>query len=147
MIFALGAFSLVPLLRFRGQAKNASPTTLLNTPTTIVTLDLGTVVANDIILIQAYALCVKGGTGGRTYFEVSKDSGTGTFLCGEMVSGAVAEIDNQAAGSGIDRFFSAMFRVNAGGTLVLKLAGTSIGSNGTNGGDNNGLHVLVLKGS
>jgi len=126
---------------------NSGSADITTAPATLVTLGSIDVLAGDMILIQGYSYGTKGGTAGNVAIECTKDSGTATL---EFYGPSVAisslfgdELPVLAAGSYSGRI-NGSIKATAAGTVVLKLTGTSAGSDITSAG--HALHAMVLRG-
>jgi len=128
----------------RTEVTNSGSGITIATGTTLTTLDLGSVVAGDRIIVSALVYATKGGTAGIVIASAGKNSGGATVLAydsfGDLRSSkfvvAIAT-DWQVPVGGI-------LRVTVSGTLVLSLTATSVGSDSTSG--YGAIHAIVLKG-
>lgn len=128
------------LLRANVLASNAASITLTNTYQTIVSVNLGTVVAGDIILFDC-PMRITGVTG-TAQMQVLKSSGTagvypGAYHPGNSVNTAVTPVDISTSG---------MFHVETGGTLILRADAMDSGNTGFVGVGFSHMRCLVLKG-
>lgn len=94
---------------------------------TIFTIDMGTLTAGDILLMNYIIRGRKGGTGGQTVLQWFKSSGTGTVKFGENRD--YSEMQQElAANEWFSDVMTAIGHVTVGGTLVL---GTRCSSGGS----------------
>jgi len=106
-------------------------------PDTVTTVDLGSVVAGDRIMVTGIALTAGAVTPGS--IRCAKDSGTATIIIADTAASLYAPWPINEWGN-----VSGIIKVTGSGTLVLKLYGVTIdGSVATNFGQ---LHAMVLKG-
>jgi len=126
---------------------NSGSADITTAPVTLVTLGSINVKENDIVLIQGYSSGTKGGAGGNVAIECSKSSGTATIefygptVSGSSLLGDDVPVLSSAAYSGR---INGSIKALTAGTLVLKMTGTSSGSNVTSAG--HVLHAMVLRG-
>lgn len=112
------------------QAENAGAVTVTSAGAQIVSINLGTVRAGDIVSLTGLADLAKGATGGLTHLRISKSAGTASFFFG--VDGADLQTQFTAPASDTHKFsISGNGRVTVGGTLTLELRGFSAGSDST----------------
>lgn len=106
--------------------QTTSSVTIPSSLGTLETIDLGTVATGDLFFITAtVAAGGKGGTGGTVLIQTAKDSGTSSLTTG---ASSVATSAYFEAAAGVAMAVSGMFHVSSGGTLVVKLEGSSAGS-------------------
>lgn len=141
---------IVPIPRIRRSeafAQNAGIVTVLNAATSIIIVDMGTVVALDRVLGFAFWVMTKGATGGLTRMRIQKSSGTATV---EWIGPGVTPdfmIDPQNAFTESRGVLGFIGKVTVGGTLFLELSGLSSGSNGSVPASFGGLHGWAFPGS
>ncbi len=140
---------IVPLARMQvdeQSASNAGAVTVTTSLTAVVLLASMNVVAGDRILYQGFMNLAKGVTAGTTSMVVDKSSGTATIQVYNTGSTAgnshdqTASITHKLESSGI-------IKVTGTGTLVLRIAGVSNGSNGTVAIGDGQLYALQLQGA
>jgi hypothetical protein len=117
--------------------RNAGVVTLIAGPTLIVEIDVGLCNTNQIILCEAQAQVTKGGVAGDCLLRLVQSAGTAVLDWG--VTANAPNQGNPNVGAGLIWLASLMgsVRVTQGGTLTIRLEGSSAGSNGTiaaNGG-------------
>lgn len=125
-------------------AASSAAVTITAALVTVVTLDMGTVVVGDIIIVTAFYEAVKGAASGHTNFYILKDSGTASIVMGS-VGDRYSSGSNQGNATTVRDSFGGLIRVTGAGTLVLKLSGESIGSDSTVAADNAALRAVILK--
>jgi len=124
-------------------AADTSGVTVTSTPTTVTTLDLGTVTSGDVFYIEADIEFTKGGTGGKDYFYINKSSGTATisFTTGSEIN----DSNDASASTTYARHIGGMCFVTGSGTLVMRLRGTATGSDATVGSGYGDLAATFIK--
>ncbi len=127
-------------------SKNAGAITILNTPTILTTLNLGTVTSGDRI----YALCqyfgTKGATAGQNRIIIAKNAGTATvqFAHDDTIRG----LHNEGYSAAADVMYlqgQGIVKVTGNGTLTLECDGGSIGSNGSLAAGDGQFYIFFLK--
>lgn len=141
----VGAVPWARLIRLDASAANAGLVTLVAGNTTIVTVDLGTVVVGDRIYCDGTAQLDKGVTAGISQMFVAQSTGTAVLVSygGQATS---TETFFQQASESLIRQVGAIFRVTTGGTLTMRLAGLSNGSNATVQAGAGGIYGVVFRG-
>lgn len=127
-----------------GSAENSGSVTVVDTGTSIQTLDLGTVSISDRILVGAYVNASKAGASGQTEFGIRKSSGTAVISTFHDMD-RIATVENRGASIWEISLFG-MLRVTTAGTLVIEVYGYSDGSNSTVSAGNGQIHATVLAG-
>ena len=143
-VMTSGTIRLDRLKRIEVSNENAGAITVTSALTTVTTIDLGTVVTGDRVMITAYMVATKGGTLGDVTLRTIYDSGTGLI---EVYHDALNLINRQhdvPAAKSIVMNLSGIIKINTGGTLILKLAAESVGSDSTVGIGSGQLYALVL---
>ena len=143
-VMTSGTIRLDRLKRTEVSNENAGAITVTSALTTVTTIDLGTVVTGDRVMITAYMVATKGGTLGDVTLRTIYDSGTGLI---EVYHDALNLINRQhdvPAASSIIMNLSGIIKISTGGTLILKLAAESVGSDSTVGIGSGQLYALVL---
>ncbi len=143
-VHTAGTVPLARIIRTEVYEKSAAPVTVIGSLTELVALDLGTVVAGDIIDVTAVAILTKGATGGKTTAEVTKKSGTATVVVCEDLAYLYGHSIQEEASAVRAYPVSGKMRVTVGGTLVLKLWAESDGSDSTSTAGNSQIHAIVL---
>ena len=141
---------IVPLARIQRTevtATNANSVTLTAVDGDIVSVDLGSVIAGDRILILTSVSMTKGATGGRTYLYINKSSGFAIVrLLHDHQDHVTTFVSQNVAANDIwETAFSTMALVNTGGTLTMRVRGGSAGSDSTILGSTAKLYALVLR--
>ena len=125
-------------------AANAGLITVTGAPTTIITLDIGTLTLGARILITISIQGSKGGTAGDVHFKTLRNTGTGSITFAHNLSDthhAQYLIANE------DWYITTSFvgKIIQAGTLTLELTGVSGGSDFTIAISEGQIHALVLK--
>ena len=109
-----------------GQSGDVGSTTVTSSATTIVSSGSHNVKLGDIVYFTGNARFDKGGTNGLTSLYIEKDSGTATLFPTEFRH----DLDHTAA---TNRWvnISGVFTITAPGTISVRLAATSAGSDAT----------------
>jgi len=144
----LGA-GIVPLARMQREkpsAKNAGAVAVLAANTTIQTLALQDVLANDLLLMSARVQGTKGGVAGNTDIFINKNAGTATFFAYNDRLLLDRRHFNTPAGAVIIETLVGIFVIFTGGTLTLEVSGASAGSNLTVAIGDGQIEALVLRG-
>lgn len=127
---SLGVIPLPRLLRVAEVTNTASSLTISSSPSTLTTIDCGTVVSADRVLVFLSVAGQKGVTSGDVTIGIEKDSGTGTIA----ILSWVFFVTGAGGGSGVfSQSLMAWVKVTGSGTLVLKVTGSSAGSDLTSG--------------
>lgn len=136
------------LRRFEGSAENAGVVTVTASDTPITTVDLGTVVTGDRILV--YGICngmTKGGTAGQSELGIDKSAGTATIAIGNDNTEARITDQSIAISANYRAHVFTVVKVTAGGTLTLRLLGNSAGSNSSVSAGFGQLYAWVIPGA
>lgn len=140
----------VPLDRMRRGAdvssENASNVTVTSTATTITTVDCGTVVAGDRLFVTAISSFIKGATSGQCTIFAGISTGT-AVVQGYHNRTNILSSAEVSASANVNLHLSGVLKITTGGTLILKLAGISDGSDSTVTVALGELHVVLLVGS
>lgn len=148
MTAKLGQNDITPLSqikRIEVTASNSTDVTIGVGATTIVTANFGTVINKDRILVASHCYLTKGATSGMTAIYVDKSSGTATIAFHKdrpTLQQRASVLANE------DPLFTAcgICSITATGTLVLKLTGTSAGSNAVVSASDGQIYGLVMRG-
>ena len=116
---------------------NGGVISLLVTDTLVTTVDLGSVVAGDRILVTAFFQDT--GSTGVVLSRVNKNAGTATIIAAQSAGALYGSGSNWASVSGI-------LKVTGSGTLTLGLVGSDGGATGSIAVNFGQLHAMVLKG-
>jgi len=108
---------------------NAASITVTSFGDTLATVSSLNPQTGDVIMVQSRAYCAKGGTAGRTVMSIEKVAGTATLNSYSSSDTNISQEFYQDASDGRNLTMAGFFRVTSGGTLTLRLAGTSYGSN------------------
>jgi hypothetical protein len=144
---AAGVLTAPNLRRFEGSAQNAGSVTVTSGGTVVLTLDLGTVVSGDRILVTSRVVSDKGGTGGDTDYLINKESGTATIAFHHTFASLFTRLVNQAAASQGVVSLMGVAKVTGDGTLILAVRSASLGSNSTVGIGGCELYAWVIPGA
>ena len=117
--------------------------TLTTSDTPILSINVGTVSVNDILLITIHMGITKGGTGGRTYMYITP-TGTSTIEF-YNTSTIVQHSFYQEASIGYVQQVVAVGTVTVAGTLTLAFSGRSFGSNGTISANEGNMDITILR--
>lgn len=98
--------------------------------TAIETINPGLCVTGQLLLVTCQVQITKGGVAGATILQLAKLSGTATIEFGIALDVVINSVPSQPAGSIWYSTFTAIGRIAAPGSLVLRLLGQSIGSDG-----------------
>lgn len=126
--------------------KNAAAVTVTAAGVTIVTLDIGSVVLGDFIEVSSRVQIGKGTTAGDTLILVGKASGTGDVVIFSDYT-VLSDIFYHAASATQAITQYGVFRVSVAGTLVLRLYGSSSGSDSTVGASLGQIHARIVRNS
>jgi len=145
--FTLGTVPLARMQRAEVTATNAGAVTLLAGLTSIVSLNLGNVVAGDRIVLKGAAQVTKGATSGATQLGFKQTAGTATVQYqGRAATAEYNTEDSQANGTTDLYEDMTEIEVTASGSLTVDFQGLSAGSNGTIGIGQGAAYALVLIG-
>jgi len=128
----------------RTEVTNSGSGITIATGTTLTTLDLGSVVAGDRIIVSALVYATKGGTAGIVIASAGKNSGGATVLAYDSFGDLRSSKFVVAIATDWQGPVGGILRVTVSGTLVLSLTATSVGSDSTSG--YGAIHAIVLKG-
>lgn len=125
-------------------AKNSGAVTLTAAETVIATNGQISVAVGDRILIEAICTASKGITTGNTSFTIRQDSGTATIRFVDDGVNPVHSFLSHPAGQAWDTVMSVLWEVTGAGTLVMRLSGTSAGSDSTIAAERAGFRMVVF---
>lgn len=115
---------------FEGSVMNTVDVSVNDTGVVVVTLDVGTVQAGQRILVTARQTLRKGAVAGIGTMGVDRASGTAQIV--DLTGVDFLSVYSYIPAGEDHRFYATtLFTVTTGGTLVLRLAAASVGSNAT----------------
>jgi len=131
-------------LAMTGEASSEGSGTITSSVTQLTTVDVGTVTSGDRIWASAWVSGTKGAVDGYTNIFIDKLSGTATV---SFHHNTVNFADQRGIGALLAEYFNpkGVIKVTGSGTLVLRLAGTSSGSDTVVSAGNAELYVFFLK--
>jgi len=137
--------SLSSLVRTEVAGRNSSGAlTDITSGITVATVDCGTVVTGDRILVTAFFVYTGGNGTDSVSANVLLSSGTATLAYLDTSGGLYGSSSNAASGN---CSVNGIIKVTGSGTCVLKLTGTDAGTNADIAQNFGQIHALVLKGS
>ena len=118
-------------VRYRSEASGENTTASVFTSTTdLVTVNFGTLVNGDRVLVTAYLECTKGASGTQTTGFIAKASGTASIQTFHNKTNIVQDFYHPSGSLG-RASITGYVKVTSDGTLTLKFQGSSDGTGAT----------------